>query len=465
VDPSKQTLHDSTAKVANTLPYSGLGGFYFDGFHFGGLSSDNGIPFLSEEGEKWIQARTESAFASLKLHPRARWVQGEQGLKFSSCVDGTWQLPERSIVEIYFSIFCKSSKRYVFPIIDEFSFMDIVDRAYDARRNLECLEVIRAKACVLSFTSVMVHMEGKLDMHKSVDADQCAARVHRLMPQILAEATSESLQVCTMLVSSNELFQSELTTYSRMQCMYNIFAGNTKVAATFLSIACRFVFMLGAHMNPSDEEPTTSSTENARPTRHYLRRIFWHCYMYDKDICLRVGYPPMIDDDHCDLTLPPGYKQIDEFESFKDSRDHIPGDMRLTIIKSRVIKLLYCANAFRKSDAELLKDIRELDDELESWRTSLPQQYRPNLATSYRMNPDPVWNKSKKVHIIVIQLEYYFLLALIHSASGRCRAWVPSEMGHRTSVTSSQAIALQASRSTLVNLEAVAHVLNRGDFW
>lgn len=200
---SKQTIHDSTAKVANSLPYSGLGGFYFDGFRFRGLSSDNGIPFLSEEGEKWIQARTESAFAPLKFYPtRARWVQREQGPKFSTCVDGTWQLPERSIVEIYFSIFCKSSKRYVFPIIDEFSFMDIVDQAYDTRRNLECLEVIRAKACVLSFTSVMVHMEGKLDMHKSVDADQCAARVQHLMPHILAEATSESLQVCTMMVSS-----------------------------------------------------------------------------------------------------------------------------------------------------------------------------------------------------------------------------------------------------------------------
>lgn len=247
--------------------------------------------------------------------------------------------------------------------------------------------------------------------------------------------------------------------------MYNMFSGNTATAATFLSIACRFAFMLGAHMSPSDGAPTTLVAQNTRPTTHYIRRIFWHCYMYDKDICLRAGYSPVIDDDYCDLTLPAGYRQIDSFDSFTDVRNRIPGDLRLTIIKSKVIKLLYCTAAFRKRDAELLKDIRELDDELERWRTSIPPQYRPHLAPSYRVNPEPVWNKSKKVHVIVIHLEYYFMLALVHGASGRCRAWASSRTNYRLSVTSSQALALQASRSTLVNLHAVAHVLACGDFW
>jgi hypothetical protein len=246
--------------------------------------------------------------------------------------------------------------------------------------------------------------------------------------------------------------------------MYNIFTGNVAAAATYLSVAYRFASMLGAHLSPASTS-TIPAKYNPYSSQSYLRRVFWHCYMYDKDICLRAGYPSIIDDDQCDLSLPQGYKEIDDFDSFKDGTDLIPGDMRLTIIKSNMIRLLYCAKAFRTSEVDLLKHIRELDAELESWRISIPPEYRPNLVSSYRMQLDSGWNKAKQCHVLVIHFEYYFLLSLIHSASGRCRIPASGGVDHRANVNSCQHLALQASRSTLANLPVVSQVLNSGDFW
>ncbi|KAK8072695.1 fungal specific transcription factor domain-containing protein [Apiospora saccharicola] len=419
--------------VNQDLPHPGLGGFYFNGVHLGGISSHQGIPFFSRQGEEWILALAGCKPASLPSCPAHAPTQ----------VTGTWDLPSRTVVDTYLSAFTTSAKRYVFPIIDEASFPDVVEKAYNGQSDQA--DIVCAKACVLAFTCIGVHMDGQLDMQQ-IEADQCAARACRLMPAVLANPSSESIQVCTML------------------CMYNIFAGNVAAAATYLSVAYRFASMLGAHLNPTNTG-TTPAKHNPYSSQSYLRRVFWHCYMYDKDICLRAGYPSIIDDDQCDLSLPPGYKEIDDFDSFKDGTDLIPGDMRLTIIKSNTIRLLYCAKAFRTSEVDLLKHIRELDAELESWRISIPPEYRPNLVSSYRMQLDSGWNRAKQCHVLVIHFEYYFLLSLIHSASGRCR--IPAFGGgdHRANVNSCQHLALQASRSTLANLSVVSQVLNSGDFW
>lgn len=247
--------------------------------------------------------------------------------------------------------------------------------------------------------------------------------------------------------------------------MYNMFSGNVAAASTYLSVAYRFLSILGAHANSEYSIAMSHGQEYRSSKNHYLRRVFWHCYMYDKDICLRAGYPTIIDDDHCDLTLPLGYKQIENFNWSRDGSDCIPGDMRLTIIKSKMIRLLYCAKACYASDVRLLKDIRELDEELETWRMLIPSQYRPNLSSSYRIQLESHWERPKQVHIVVIHFEYYFLLAWIHSASGRCRIRTLGEMNYKASVSSCQALALQASRSTLANLAVVSQLFHSGDFW
>lgn len=64
--------------------------------------------------------------------------------------------------------------------------------------------------------------------------------------------------------------------------------------------------------------------------------------------------------------------------------------------------------------------------------------------------------------------EYYHLVISIHQASGRCRPF-HSEPGverqYSPSVQSSTTIALEASRSTLIYLDAALDKLESGTFW
>lgn len=181
-----------------------MGGFYFDGLHLGGISSSNGVPFFSKQGYNWIQSRAGSAptlresCATEPLRERNRTLRPLTRL---SSLSATWELPDRSMVEAYYAIFFSSALRCVFPIVDDDSFEGIIDRAYDSRRDPHSLDVIRAKACILSFTAVLIHFQGKLNSPQVVDGEQCATRARALMPHILEEVNRESLQVCAMLVS------------------------------------------------------------------------------------------------------------------------------------------------------------------------------------------------------------------------------------------------------------------------
>ncbi|KAJ1323314.1 proline utilization trans-activator [Microdochium nivale] len=379
-----------TTRSVYAMPTAALGGFYFDGVHLGGIGSDQGVPFFSQQGEQWVLQHTRQLPLVAPRH-------GAHGLPQ---LDGSWELPPRAVVDHCLSIFTTSTMRHAFPLIDEANFLHVVAKAYGGGPPEP--DFICSKACVLAFICVSIHMSG--ERAEFVRADQCAARVHLVMPTILASPCSEAIQACTML------------------CMYNMFTGNIAAAATHLAVAYRFLTMFGAHLAPPDSPSHATTRGQLEASQRYLRGVFWHCYMYDKDICLRAGYPPIIHDDHCDLSLPLGYKQIDGLgDDEPEEAELTPGDMRLSIIKSEMIQALYSARAFRNSDTELLRHIIEIDDKLETWRMSIPLQYRPSIAAAYRIKLEGGWKKAKWVHVLVIHLEYYFLLALMHSASGRCR--------------------------------------------
>ena len=185
----------SSNRDTNTSPHLGMGGFYFNGLHLGGISSDQGIPFFSMEGENWIY---EQAGSTPKLSKLCR-------INPFTIVEGTWDMPNKAVVETYLDIFRTSTRRLVFPIIDEASFNGTIEKAYDYKRDQKSPEVICAKACVLAFTCVMVHMDGELDIPHTVKAGQCAARAIRMMPEILTNPSIESLQVCAILVRLRQL--------------------------------------------------------------------------------------------------------------------------------------------------------------------------------------------------------------------------------------------------------------------
>ena len=129
--------------------------------------------------------------------------------------------------------------------------------------------------------------------------------------------------------------------------------------------------------------------------------------------------------------------------------------------------MLYSPSALHKSDPELLRDVRELDDQLEDWRMSVPSQIRPKL---HALSVDSVLEILRhagqfQMLTIFIHLEYLYLVSTIHRACGRCSAWSDDEHTRPQAVSSSLALAVQASRSTLIYLQASSHYIHRESFW
>jgi hypothetical protein len=238
------------------------------------------------------------------------------------------------------------------------------------------------------------------------------------------------------------------------------------------------MFMLGGHLLADPWSAASQPTDDIGQSwtlqgRRHLRKLFWVCYIWDKEISLRTGHPPAIADEHCDLTLPSGYQDIlyrdeypfgDVIPSDESAVPLLPGDPQLNMIKSKAATMLYSAQALRKSDGVLLRDIRELDEELESWRLSIAPKYRPVLSVR---EPTAGFggDKPKSVRTVMMDFDYHYLMATIHQATSRCSAWTTRESREIDSVRSSLALAVEASRSTLVSLRSVVHGLLDDATW
>jgi hypothetical protein len=203
--------------------------------------------------------------------------------------------------------------------------------------------------------------------------------------------------------------------------------------------------------------------------------LFWLCYAFDKDISLRTGLPPSIDDDQCDLTLPPGYSGFsysvgtaggEGTEQEMGLNMALSGDLKLAVINSKVHKMLYSVSGTRKPDSILLRDVRELDEELENWRQSVPAPFRPLMRITEETNAHI---ESDSIHIqmkaTVTSLEYYYLVGMIHAVCGRCSAWGNLDSMERAGVQSSLQLHLAASRSELFYLRVIRDKVPESAFW
>jgi hypothetical protein len=262
--------------------------------------------------------------------------------------------------------------------------------------------------------------------------------------------------------------------------MHEIFSGRFQSANMLHSMACRIVFLLGGHTRTGKKARANNDPHdlNGRSKQH-LRTLFWLCYVFDKDISLRTsGQPPSIPDDHCDLTLPENYVEVTynpatyaEGSCFQVSEDRatstLPGDLRLTMLKSKVYKLLYSVEAIQKSAADLLRDIRKLDNELEDWRLAIPPAFRPSLTIHSQNKLTFSSNTSLSMMQIILQLEYHYLISAIHQTSSRCP--VNEEGIEEVEITgallSSIKLSVEASRSTIIFLHSAVHELADSAFW
>ncbi|KAL2264190.1 hypothetical protein VTK26DRAFT_896 [Humicola hyalothermophila] len=462
--PLSDRFTESPARPESPAPSTffgpDFGKLHFAGRHLGDISLQNGIPFLSAEGQRWIASRTgESApFQALCASaPSSRARHGTHPAFFCSSMmhpSMVMDLPPRKVAEEALAMYRANPFKRTWPAVDAVLFEHTIGLAYDERAGRCSLESTASRACIFSFLALLALHHIYPPSMPSLDSEECAVQAQYLLPQVLHETTLEALQTCFLL------------------SLYHLILGQLHKAAVYHAIACRMMFTLGANSIVVPRLSPGEAPDRAWRVKNLLRNLFWLIYCNDKSISVRTGQPPSLNDDDCDLTLPHGYldsKYIDAIPDLDPSllddtaTPLLPGDVRLDMIKSKTYTLLYSARAQRKSDAELIRDIRQLDDELEAWRLSVPPGFRPSISRregQARSLPEP-----RKMEHAMIHMEYHHLVATIHAATGRCRSWTNHQSFEMGGVSSSLALAVEASRSTMFYVKAVAHNLMGEVFW
>ncbi|KDN71802.1 putative fungal specific transcription factor domain-containing protein [Colletotrichum sublineola] len=403
--------NNGTPEATEDRAYGATAGkMHFAGFYVGDISSYNGIPFFSKDGQDWIRSRAgeDASFQTLFAMGPLWHIQHPDPplfLDFPQQNSGGG-LPDRTVVDQCLTRFRTSHFGLSFPIIDHVLFLDTVNLAYQAPQGALTLEVITARSCVFAFFAIVSLFQSEWKSTPEIDGEACAGAAQKMMVTIMQDCNINTLQTVFMLT------------------LYNMFCGHLQQGSMFHAAACRILFMLGAHLEQgTSHAPGHQSSKTSRDGS-------W------RDISLRTGQPPSIDDEHCDLTLPPAdwwTRSTDDgagaSPSFLDEATVTsalqPDSLQLTIIKSKICRTLYSISALKKGDAELLRDIRELDDELESWRMSVPASYRPTLT--FPRGKVALRNGRLGMEEIILHFEYHYLMAMIHRASGRCRCWASGE--------------------------------------
>ncbi|RDW78587.1 putative C6 transcription factor [Aspergillus mulundensis] len=433
---------------------------HFAGKELGAISLFTGIPFILPEGQEWVQSRTGQKLAFDQFtSSRAPWekqrVQNTNAMLRQLQGSNALELPNRHDIELGFNTYRASLMQRVFPAVDPVLFWKTINSAYKERPSGSDGAHVSSKACIFAFATFVSGLCNPclLDTGRVMprfDEEACALKARYLLSQILQEPpTLDGVQTVIMLG------------------MLELFAGNLQSANYYGSVSARMLFMLGAHTFTGQRSWFPDSfTDTEMRVKGHLRNLFWLCYTLEQDVSLRTGQAQLFSEDNCDLTLPPNY--VEEMEASLDIKDAsvdfpqnplFPIDLRLGVIKSRAYSALYSFKAMKKTDAEILRDIRELDDELERWRLSLPVRWRPTLSFSQE-KPDPNCN----MHSVILRLNYHLCMTIIHQASSRCKSWA-TQGCVMDGVSSSLALSVEASRSTLLYLEASGHVLVNGVFW
>lgn len=331
----------------------------------------------------------------------------------------------------------RSRLRLIFPVIDSCLFRETIKDVY-------CLFTLQqtpaaVKACVLAFFDFFNTLRYGPN-RASEYRRRYTSPLQVLFPLLSHEAPSiEGLQALIMMV------------------FLALFSEEEDDAAHYLSVSVRFLFDMGGHIPPS-----TGATR----TELHLRNLFWLCYTLDKDsFLLRTQRFSFIDDRHCDLSLPPGYTTDFLFNQLLETSSDtpfesalFPVDIRLIIIKSKIHGAFLSVGDRNGSVLQLLHSIRGLDEELESWRTSLPSAWGLTLLLTDAESQ----NENPNIDILLLRVNYYSCVTIIHQASDKLEELIPPCPNLQRCVSLSFTLSLEASRSTLLTLRTITHALPAG---
>ncbi|RBR27016.1 uncharacterized protein FIESC28_00284 [Fusarium coffeatum] len=387
-----------------------------------------GIGILSERGRQWI---TYGSGERVFLENFDIFANPIGVIPPLSPPDQARALPAKDVMRHIVDAFFKAKTSTMFPILERSLFQDTIDRAYD---ELDIGKRAPAEACLWALTALVMRTTDLQQFGLGLEIRDCLYEATRLLTLNNGNTNLDSLQGTLLLWACQKM---------RGQCR--------EASVTFTS-ACRMVCDLGGHFPLSRLAilPQHSPTFDHQ-TRLHIRRLFWICYCFDKDMSLRTDKPPLLSSDYCDVNdseEPPWYNQ---------SRD-----MNLAKIKENAVKMLCSPRAFKYNEGQLLARVRELDDELEEWRLSVDLRYRPRLSilSDLSFSMSSTMSLEDRTYLINLQLDYLFTIINIHTLVRKCgdlEENLPDDL--HSVVHSSADLSIEASRSIFRILDTVV------DFW
>ncbi|KAL6902995.1 hypothetical protein GGI43DRAFT_421882 [Trichoderma evansii] len=477
IPESSERLNDSVAR--DLLPNRQASQTSEDGIHahivfttrlFGKNWYHRGMPIISINGLEWIASRTDQSTAALRSYLSLGYYN-QPWWKFSNLLwhnstGELWDLPDKSLVHKWLNTLSYSSFKILFPALDKVLFEETVDTAYQSFEGMDTSRShISTRACFWAACCIMSHLNVSGQTALPFSSNVCAARAEQFLELSNRPANMDILQTLILLYK------------------YQAATGQYSSAALLHAAACRMVCELNGHSHqPVKRDEIERSLFKRR--KDHTRKLFWLCYITDKDLALLSGLPPTLSNEYCDVGIPEEYLSHDIFlHGFKEGTDtndidtmswdraipYLLGDPRLGILKEKIFRLLYSPSALKIIDSELLTRIRYLDDELEGWRLSIPLVIRPKLSISQSQCVSQTDTFPSYLRSVQLQLEYHYLLTVIHTPVRRFGAAQDAESSPpeelHSVMHSSIDLSLEASRSTLCLLNEPIAMLKRETFW
>ncbi|KAJ6148250.1 transcriptional regulator family: Fungal Specific TF, partial [Penicillium chrysogenum] len=137
-----------------------------------------------------------------------------------------------------------------------------------------------------------------------------------------------------------------------------------------------------------------------------------------------------------------------------------PSDLRFSLLKSKIFRLLYSAHSQTLPEARRIQYIRELDQELSDLNLGYPADCRPEVFAT-ESAPDYLFH-DLSMRGVNIHLEYYYCLGKIHGASSSSK--IPSPQNW-SPLPSSAELCFEAARCSLIYIWRVRQFINQHTFW
>ncbi|KAF4953039.1 hypothetical protein FGADI_6309 [Fusarium gaditjirri] len=396
-----------------------------------------GIGILSNRGWQWI---SDGAGERVFLENFDIFGNPAPSLGSVSFSETPRVLPPRVICAHVVELFFKSKTAVIFPFLDRGLFEGTLSRAFD-EGAVDLGRRTSAEACLWAMIALVVRTTDAQLLGFSFQPRDCVNEASKLLGVVSGITSLDSLQGTLLLWASQK---------TRGQC---------REAAVSFASACRMVCDLGGHFplsRPAIFPQHIPTFEDQ--TRLHIRRLFWICYCYDKDMSLRTDKPPLLTSDYCDIS---------------DAEDQTlwyshPRDTNLARIKESASNILCSPRAFKYTEGELLAHVRQLDDELEEWRLSVDPRYRPRLSilSDLSFSLPAAMDLKDRTYLINLQLDYLFTIINIHTLVRKCgdlEENLPDDL--HSVVHSSADLSIEASRSIFRILDTIVDLWKEDSLW